>query len=176
MASAPAITVEDYLDVPARADALGCALGNVLTFLPDNFESAASADDFLVRGEVTTIRKVLKAGGVASAVLSAEQARPAGFVHNKSHDWAVPVLFIGSELLKTSPDLPGMAIDLIRDYATGLFTGSGKDRQAKVEIVVERSKQRSYRKISYEGDVAGLDTLAQVITELHADDTPFANR
>lgn len=170
------ITMEDYIDVRARANALGCTLGEGLVFLPDNFASAASANDFVVRGEITTIRKVLNTGGVASAVLSAETARPAGFVHNKSHDWMVPVLFVGSELLKTSPDLLGMAIDLIRDYAAGLLTGGEKDRQAKLEVVVERSKQRSYRKISYEGDVAGLDAVAEMIAKIHADDNTSADR
>lgn len=161
------LSSEDYLDVRKRAEALHCSLEPILTFLPGNLEDAASADDFVIRGEVTSIRKVLEGGGVPTATLAAGGNQPPGFIHNKSHDWAAPIIFISAELMKTSPDLIGIAIDLIRDYALSIFKGSGSDKQVKLEVVVEHDEKRTYQKITYEGDVAGLRTVADMVTTVH---------
>jgi len=146
---------------------LGCPLESIITFLPDNFESAETPNDFVVRGEVTTIRKVLAAGGIATATLSAPSATPPGFIHNKSHDWAVPVIFVAAELVKTTPDLVAAVIDLIRDYAVSLFKGRGADKRVKIEIVVERERTRTYQKITYDGDVAGLESAIEMVGKAH---------
>ena len=124
------LSSEEYLDVRERAETLQCSLEPILTFLPGNLEDAASADDFVIRGGVTTIRKVLEGGGVPAATLAAGRDQPPRFIHNKSHDWAVPIIFVSAELMKTSPDLIGVAIDLIRDYALSIFNGSGSDKHA----------------------------------------------
>lgn len=172
MENEPKITIEDFLDVRARAQELDCTIHPIITFLPGNFDTAQSASDFVVRGEITTIRKVLGAGGISSAMLGAETATTPGFIHNKSHDWAVPVIFVAAELLKTSPDLVGVAIDLIRDYAVSLFKGGGPDKHVKLEIVVERDGQRAYQKITYEGDVSGLSAITDMIAKKVGNDIP----
>lgn len=170
------IEVEDYLDVRERAEALGCELGSIITFLPSNLDIATSADDFIVRGEITTIRKVLNFGGVPSSMLSAKGAPSPGFVHNKSHDWAVPIIFIGAEMLKTAPDIVSVTIDLIRDYALDLFKGIGADKKVKAEIVVERSQGRTYQKVTYEGDVSGLNTLAEMVSRISGENDLSGHR
>lgn len=161
------LSSEEYLDVRERAEALQCSLEPVLTFMPGNLEDAASANDFVIRGEVTTIRKVLEGGGVPTATLGAGRDHPPGFIHNKSHDWAAPIIFVSAELMKTSPDLIGVAIDLIRDYALSIFKGSGSDKRVKLEVVVERDERRTYQKVTYEGDVAGLETVADMVLKVH---------
>lgn len=161
------LSSEEYLDVRERAETLQCSLEPILTFLPGNLEDAASADDFVIRGEVTTIRKVLEGGGVSTATLAAGRYRPPGFIHNKSHDWAVPIMFVSAELMKTSPDMIGVAIDLIRDYALSIFKGSGSDKRVKLEVVVEREETRTYQKVNYEGDVAGLEMVADMVLKVH---------
>lgn len=165
------ITTGHYVDVRARAAVLGCALGNALTFLPDNLEGVATADDLVIRGEVTSLRKVLMHGGVPSSVLAGDGARPPGFVHNQSHDWAVPVIFVSAELMKTSPEMISVAIDLIRDYAVSLFMGSGTDRRVKAEIVVERTKDGTFQKITYEGPAAGIGEITKMVATIHGQDT-----
>jgi hypothetical protein len=164
------ITTGVYGDVRERATALGCTLSNGLTFLPDNLERVATADDLVVRGEVTTLRKVLTHGGVPSTVLAGDSARSPGFVHNKSHDWAVPVIFVSAELMKTSPDMIGLAIDLIRDYAVSLFKGVGADRSVKAEIVVELTEDGTFQKITYEGAAEGLSEITKMVATIHAQD------
>jgi hypothetical protein len=167
MESEPVITTAEFIDVRSRVRELGCTLDPILTFLPINLEDAVTADDFVVRGEVTTIHKVLALGGISTAMLGAEHAKPPGYVHNKSHDWAVPIIFVAAEMFKTSPDLVGAAIDLIRDYAVSLFKGSGRDKHVKIEVVVEREKTRTYQKITYEGDVSGIGSIAEMIAKAH---------
>lgn len=161
------LSSEEYLDVREQAETLQCSLEPVLTFLPGNFEDAASADDFVIRGEVTTIRKVLEGGGVPTATLAANRDHPPGFIHNKNHDWAAPIIFVSAELMKISPDLIGVAIDLIRDYALSILKGSGSDKRVKLEVVVERDEKRTYQKVTYEGDISGLDTVADMVWKVH---------
>lgn len=164
------IVTEDYIDVRERAAALGCELGDGLTFLPENLERAETADDLLVRGEVTTLRKVLTLGEVPSSLLAADSRRPPGFVHNKSHDWAVPLIFVSAELMKTSPDMIGVAIDLIRDYAASLLKGVGTDRIVKAEIVIERTADSTFQKITYEGAVEGLGEITKMAATINDQD------
>lgn len=161
------ITTEKYGNVRERAATLVCPLGDELTFLPDDLEGVTTADDLVVRGEVTTLRKVLTHGGVPSAVLAGHGARPPAFVHNKSHDWAVPVIFVSAELMKTSPDMIGLAIDLIRDYAVSLFKGVGADRNVKAEIVVERTEDGTFQKITYQGAAEGLGEITKMVATIH---------
>ncbi|RYF23329.1 MAG: hypothetical protein EOO77_02325 [Oxalobacteraceae bacterium] len=161
------ITTEDYFDLEERARSLGCTLDPILTFLPSNIDSAASPDDFLVPGEATTIRKILDAGGVGSIVLKAEGSDQPRFVHNQNYDWAMPIIFFSAETLRSAPDLPNVAIDLIRDYALNLFKGAGASKIVKAEIVVERDNDRIYQKVVYEGDVPGLAVLADMVVKVN---------
>ncbi|THD34440.1 MAG: hypothetical protein E7773_14725 [Sphingomonas sp.] len=110
---------------------------------------------------------MIEGGGVPTGTLAADKSQPPGFIHNKSHDWAVPIIFVSAELMKTSPDLIAAAIDLIRDYALSIFKGSGADKRVKLEVVVERNEKRTYQKVTYEGDVAGLGTVADMVTKVH---------
>ena len=164
------IEIDDYSDVRERSVALGCVLGDGLVFLPDNLEEVAAADELVVRGEVTTLRKVLMQGGLQSGVLANPGGRPPGFVHNKSHDWAVPMIFVSAELMKNSPDMIGVAMDLIRDYAVSLLKGIGTDRTVKAEIVVERSSAGTFQKITYEGAVEVLSEITEMVARVHGQD------
>ena len=160
-------TVEEYLPVRKRLAELGCALPNGLAFLPDNFSHSETAQDLLIRGEATTLTKVLAGGGIPVAQLNGNDARTR-FIHNKSHDWAMPALMFTAESLRDNPDLASVVIDLIKDYVKDLFKGLANEKAIKADIVVEKNSDGTFQKISYEGNADGLDTLAQMIRDIHA--------
>lgn len=152
----------DFAAVPEQAAKLGFPLPLGLTILPINFETAISGDELRFRGEALTIAKLLHGAGIEVARLGTNEGSEA-FVHNKSHEWALPIIFIGSELMKTCPDLISLALSTVQDYVLELFKGMSNGRTIKAEVVIESSKSRKYRKISYEGDPSGLKDFAKVV-------------
>jgi hypothetical protein len=163
------VDVTDYVDVDSRMAQLGCHAGTGLTILPSNFSEAASPAEFLMSGTAPTIIKVLGRGGVQAGLLQADTTPP-GFIHNKSHDWVVPAIYISAELMKTSPDLVSVAVDLIKDYAVSLYKGISDKKTIKAEIVIEQTNGHTYKRLSYEGDVEGLQQLAQVAKDVYGSD------
>jgi hypothetical protein len=160
------VQITDYVDVEGRMQELGCIAPAGLAILPANFGDVACPSEFLTSGTAPTIIKVLRRGGVEAGLVQADDNRP-GFVHNKSHDWVVPAIYISAELLKTSPDLVSIAIDLIRDYAVSLYRGIANKKVIKAEIVVQQSDSHTYKRLTYEGDVEGLRELAQIAKDVH---------
>jgi len=157
------VVQSDFVSVRERAAALGQPLPEGLVFLPENFEKSERGDEMQFRGEATTVTKILRQAGLPVARLGPDDQ--IAFIHNRSHDWALPVIFIGAELMKQSPDMVGMVIDLIRDYVIGQFRGTS-DKKIKTEIVIEDRARKTYRKFTYEGDPAGLDELGRLIKRL----------
>jgi hypothetical protein len=157
------IARSNYVSVPARAAALGYTVPDGLVFLPDNFEAAQEGDQLRLQGEATTISKLLRQEGILIERLgpSSETA----FIHNRSHDWALPIIFVGAELMKQSPDMIGTAIDVIRDYLIKLFEGTA-GKKIKAEIVLEERRGKRYQKITYEGDAEGLSELEKLCKRL----------
>ncbi len=157
-------TIEDYLPVRARAQDLGCELSGGLVMLPENFGSAVAGDDLHFRSETSTVRKLLRAGGLEAERLRTDRDLTM-FVHNRSYDWAVPAIFIGTEVLKADPDVVSVVIDLIRDHMKELFGGATGGRKVSLEVIVENGRGRC-RKVRYEGDAAGLKEVERIVRSM----------
>ena len=158
------IVVEEHVSVRTRAEELGCRLPNGLAMLPENFSSAAAGDDLHFRSEAATVRKLLSEGGLDADRLMADRDRTM-FVHNGSYDWAVPAIFIGSEVLKANPDVASVIVDLVRDHVKELFGGLKSDRRVSLEVVIENSRGLC-RKVKYEGDAEGLKDVNRIVRGL----------
>ena len=53
-----ALSEEDYINVGQRAAELECTVPTGFAIMPENFESAVSRKEFVVRGESSTIKTV----------------------------------------------------------------------------------------------------------------------
>ena len=160
------LTVSDYAAVRAKAGELGCDLpSDRLLFLPDNFVTATAGEELRFHGEATTAIKILKNASIPVGRLGT--ANPAEtFIHNRDSAWALPVIFVGAELLKTSPDLLTVALSAVQDYVAELFKGVGGKRTIKAEVVVEDKRKQQFKRISYEGDPEGLKELAEMVRRI----------
>jgi len=159
------ITTSAYVAVPARAAELGSIIPAGLVFLPANFESAIPGEDFRFRGEASTVTKLLAVAGIPVNRLSTGQQRPA-FIHNHSHDWTLPIIFVGTELLKQSPDILSAALGVIQDYVIDLFKGVTDARTITAEVVIEDRRAQQYKRLTYEGSPEGLRELTGAIKAL----------
>jgi hypothetical protein len=155
------VEVADYIDVAARASALGCRMPTGIAMMPDNFGTASNRSELLVQGETTTLKTLLRNEGIAVSDFLPEGERHA-FIHNKSHDWQA-LLFVAASLWSNDPNIVPVALGVISNYLTDFFRASPSHNKIKLGVVVEKTPGRTYKHIAYEGDVAGLTALAEAV-------------
>lgn len=159
-------TVTDFVGVQTRADDLGCTLpSDKLIILPDNFSDASAGDEFRFESEASTITKIFRSARIPCARLTAAAPNEA-FIHNRSHDLALPIIYVGSELLKTSPDLISLMVSTLQGYALDLFKGVKSQPSIKAEIIIDDRRLKQSRRVSYEGNVEGLKELGALLKQM----------
>lgn len=157
-----AVQVSEFPSIQNNAAVLSCPMPPGILILPDNFEIAKQGDELLFAGEATTALKLLRHAGLPVAKLAGPEQVEA-FVHNHDADWAFPLIFIGSELLKQSPDMVSLAISVLQDHVLDLFKGVKNRPKVKAEVVIEDRRTGHYKRLTYEGDAEGLRELTTTI-------------
>jgi hypothetical protein len=159
------IAVEDYVRVDERANELGCSLPTRLAVLPINFETAATCADLRNASHTETVIKLLKGERIPiGTFLPQHEHLP--YVVNKHFQWLGPTLFIPLALLNENPQIVSLAIGVLSNCITDFFKGVPRQqRNVKLTIVIEAEPKRIYEKITYEGDVDGLNSLPKIIKD-----------
>jgi hypothetical protein len=159
------VEITDYLVVSERAESLGFVAPEGLTLLPVNFDTAKSYEEFVFRSEAATLRTLFR-----NSDLDVERLLPAGakpsYLTNKSFEWTAPTLFVAASLWSDNASAINIALGLITNYLTDYFKGIGGSHKVKVSFVVEKTGSRICKKLSCEGTVEGLSTLASSIKAL----------
>jgi hypothetical protein len=160
-----AFTVEDYVRVDERSRELGCSLPTSLAVVPIRFESANSRADLRTASHTETVLKFFKSEGIpVESFLPEPDALP--YVVNKHFQWLGPTLFVPLALVNENPQLVSLAIGVLSNCITDFFKGiPQRQRNVQFDIVVETEGVRTYKKISYDGGVEGLDALPKIIRE-----------
>ena len=157
------VSETEFIHIADRAAELGCHLPTGLAIMPENFETAATRQELIVRGESSTIRTLFRNNQLPLDDFLPSGKRP-GFVHNKSHDWAA-FIFISAALLGSDPSAVSVALGVISNYLTDIFRGT-PDKKIKLDIAVERKGDRVCKKLTYEGDAAGLAEISDTILRI----------
>jgi hypothetical protein len=161
------ITIDEYISVVDQAAKLGCPVPSSIAVLPENFETAASYAEFKFISEAATVKKVFRRSNFPIDDLLPTGER-AAFIHNKHFEWAA-LLFISSALISSDPNAVSVALGIISNYATDFFKGL-PSKNIKLDIVVEKKKDRTCKRISYEGNIEGLKSLSETIRSISNDD------
>jgi hypothetical protein len=156
--------IADYIDVSKKTADLGCRYPERIALLPINFESALSIREFLQASEAATIRKLLLAQALPLDDLVDRSQRPP-YVKNKSGDWIAPIIFVSASIYSQNQALIALALNVLGNYATDFFKGSPRMHTVTLKIVVEK-KNKTCKKITYEGPIDGLKDLVEVIREV----------
>lgn len=160
------ISVSDYPSVADRISTLGCEFPESgVALLPLNFESATSIAEFRQPSEASTVKTLLRTAGLPYAELVQRDQRPP-YVHNNAFEWLAPTMFISVGVLSQNPNVASVALSVLANYVTDFFKGRGKDAAVKLDVVVETTKTKTCKRISYEGSPEGLRELADVIREI----------
>lgn len=157
------LTVTEYDNVADRATELGCTVPAGIGILPENFLSVATRQEFLVRAEGASIRTLYRGSQVpvGDFLLAGERA---AFIHNKSFDW-VATLFIAGSLISENPALVSIALNMMANYLTDLFRGN-PGQEVELNLVVEKTKSRTCKKLTYKGPPSGLSSIAETVVRL----------
>jgi hypothetical protein len=155
------VKVAEYVDVAGRAAALGCRMPTGIAMMPDNFGTATNRSELLVQGEASTLKTLLRNDGIAVSDFLPDGERHV-FIHNKSHDWQA-LLFVAASLWTNDPNVVPVALGVISNYLTEFFRGSPSHSKIKLGVVVEKTPGRTYKEITYEGDLAGLAALEEAV-------------
>src|SRR5581483_7487197 len=150
----------DYVSISDRVAELGCRMPTGFAIVPENFGTAVTRQELVVRGESSTIRTLFRNNQLPLDDFLPDGERP-GFIHNKSHDWAA-FIFVSGALLSSDPSAVSIALGIVSNYLTEMFRGT-PDKKIKLEIAVERRGSRVSKKLTYEGNAAGLAEIADTI-------------
>jgi len=145
------ILMSEYLHVADRAAELGVRLSDDVEIMPDNFASAASREEFVVRAEAAGVRRLLQEKELGGTSLDGGQAAAA------DGSWSV-TLFASSGLVRRDPERLVFALAAISDHLAGL-SGTLPRRKIDLNLIVERGSDRSCKRLTYEGDVSSLGPL-----------------
>ncbi|MCE1159669.1 MAG: hypothetical protein LWW74_00490 [Burkholderiales bacterium] len=155
-------TISEYIDVRQRISDLGCLSPTGLALLPSNFETASDISTFRQVSESATVRTLLRTSNVPlDELLSKEQHSP--YIQNNAFEWVAPTLFVSVGMLSQNASYLSVALSVIANYATDFFKGMSGENQVQMDIVVERTKSKVCKKVTYKGPPEGLKDLPEVI-------------
>jgi hypothetical protein len=133
------IQATEYLDVAKRAEELGLNVPTGLAILPNNFDTATSADELIHEGTTPTIRSLWRQSGVIETRLEKDGSKLPQSA-KKSADWISPIIFVSQAML-TNAALP-LTINLISSYLYDLLKGRhGKTQVVAIRFVSERTEK-----------------------------------
>ena len=148
------ILVSEYLHVADRAAELGVRLSDDVEIMPDNFASALSREDFVLRAEAAHVRRLLRekalGGSSLDGGLAAHGDEPGG-------DWSL-TLFASSGAVRRDPERLGFALAAISDHLATISKAAPR-RRIGLSLVVERGSDRSCKRLTCSGDISSLGPL-----------------
>lgn len=156
--------ISDYISVSGRLEELGARYPIGLALLPANFESAESTDSFRQLSTAATVKTLFRNNGIPQDDIVDRAKRPP-YIQNNSFELILPTLFVSATLISENPTLLAIALNVISSYAVDFFKGMSGDKTVKAEVVVEKTKSKTCKKITYSGPVDGLKELAKVVKE-----------
>lgn len=160
------IQLSDYLEVKKRAAELECNVPTELALLPRNFDVAKSKDELVYEGSVPTIRTLWRQAGITETRIEKPGER-LSYAQEKAFEWIGPIIFVSGSLLSQNPHLISVALGTVSNYLTDWFKGiPDSKKKVKLDIVVEQTKGKKYKRIHYEGNAEGLNELARIVREV----------
>ncbi|HEY3637646.1 MAG TPA: hypothetical protein VGK90_05795 [Rhizomicrobium sp.] len=152
------ITELDYVNISDRASELGCSLPEI-AIMPDNFHLARSRGDLQVGRHAIAARSMFSnACFPLGSFCNSIQA--SGFGEEDFTHWETN-LFVSASILEREPYVVAVALSIIENHLAD-YVASEPERNVRVSFVIEK-RDRSCRKLVYDGNVAGLRTLTHSV-------------
>ncbi len=158
-------TITDYINVTEKLKELDLNNVETITLLPFNFDTVAKKEDLIYDNSVKTIRTLLRNAELPDERIE-KTAETIGYRQLNHFEWLAPTFFVTYSVLSQNPNMVSVALSVVASYLTDFFKGMSGDKKVKIDIIVEKEKGKTYKKITYEGDGKGLDELAEIVKNI----------
>ena len=157
--------ISDYIHVFEKLDELGCSYSEGIAILPVNFETATPTTTIEQSMGTLAIGKLFKINDVPCSEVRRENEKPS-YMGYRSAEWVLPTLFFSALLLSENPAIVSISLGVIANFLTDRIKETDRKQTVKLDIVTEKNKGKTYKKISYEGPIDGLSKLADIVKEI----------
>lgn len=157
--------IYNYNDFPLILDKHTIPMPAGLAMIPLNVEESNHQNEWIYHESSKDLHKVLKAATVDICKLD-NSSGSSRYLHQHSADWIGPTIFIGANILIENPYLISVALGVISNYVTDLFQGKLNKPTFKMELVIETEKNKSYKKLIFEGEPQNIDKIIKAIKSL----------
>ncbi|HEX3664561.1 MAG TPA: hypothetical protein VHU23_04930 [Rhizomicrobium sp.] len=155
------ITELDYVNISTRAIELGCSMPEI-AILPDNFHLARSRGELQIGRHATAARSMFENASFPLGSFCGS-SHTGYFGEEDFRHWETN-LFVSAKILEREPYVVSVALSIIQNHLTGFVAGE-PERNVRVSFVVEK-RDRTCRKLVYDGNIAGLRTLSHAIHKI----------
>ena len=144
------ITVENYINVKEKAQALNLNVPSQIALLPKNFKTSEDKEELIYTSTTSTIRKLWKQNNIQETPIERSGERiPCSA--EEALEWIGPTIFIASSLLSQNPILVDIALNVISSYLADWFRGIPyNERKIRLSIIIE-TNSGDYKEVKYEG-------------------------
>jgi hypothetical protein len=132
-----------------------------LCILPDNFYSEPDPKKHFHSANLPTLLKVAN-GKVQFNIVN--QSESSKYIELRSQEWFAPILFIGSAYYSQNPDAISVALGLITNYLTNIFSGR-KGTQVNLTMYLRDEKKRRTTKVEFKGPPNELEEVKKIIKD-----------
>lgn len=135
---------------------------NEITILPTYIQNSSGKS--IYTKETISFIKYLNQNKLRTGL---SETNPENFLYqdNKSIDWISPIIFIGNAII-TNPDGIKLLIDTISYYVSEKLEHIQNSKAKCTFIYEDRNSPSSYKKITYEGDIAGLKDVNDIVSSM----------
>lgn len=157
--------ISDYIHVFEKLDELGCSYSEGIAILPVNFETATPTTTIAQTMETLAIGKLFRMNDVPCSEIRRENEEPS-YMGYRSAEWVLPTLFFSAALLSENPAIVSISLSVIANFITDRIKGTGRKQTGKLDVVIEKNKSKTYKKISYEGPIDEIPKLDEIVKEV----------
>lgn len=162
------VEIKDYISVSLRAKELNCEIPSGLVVLPENFLVAADTSEFRIRSETATLKSLFRQNQIPFGELQ-KNGEKRLYIQNNAADLILPLIYVAASLTTGNEQVISIALGVVSNYVTDFFKGRSGSKTVELTVVVETTKNKSCKSITYKGDAAGLTSLPAIIKKISDD-------
>ena len=155
-------TIND-VEINEFLNKLGIEYPQELCFFPENIDSAKNRSELIFTDSISDISKVFKQQDINISRIGGESSL---LRSRKNADFFVPALFFSFALISENPSVVSLSLSVLANHITDFFKGRFGRKKVNLDIYVETSKTKNIKKISYNGNVDGIERLADLIKSI----------
>jgi hypothetical protein len=159
--------IREFINIEEKIEKLNLNTPTELVFLPYNFESSNTPEDFLYDNSIKVVKKLWKQESIEVGRLEKDTSKTKYYQENDI-TWIGPTIFVAYSFWTENSNLIAIGLSVIANYLTDFFKGKTKKPNVRIEYVLEQNPRKGKKnvKFSYDGDIEGLSKIPEILAKL----------